>query len=316
EAACDARVLDKVDGRDRASYGAAIAKAATGRTLLFAGALDRPSTLSRRLTIMAHAIPRNTRTIGFGLVGGAVLAALPLTATWAVVYVDAGDSAAPAPSAPVQPVARAQTVAVSAPITAALAPSAALAPAAAPGPSMHTDSDGSLVLPGGVKLDKGSTAFFDDDRVFINGKVMRLDQATRAERSELRAAIAKSLRSLERERAQLPRHLAAARRELERIRNGDLKREILGDREDLRRDLAEIVAEAAELRANGEDPEKRKAEILKDLREAEAIDIDKEIRQAIEEVNPDKIIAELRNDEEQMKRMQARLDQLDRADNQ
>ena len=107
--------------------------------------------------------------------------------------------------------------------------------------------------------------------------------------------------------------MAEARRELERIRNGDLKRELINDREDLRRDLAEVVAEAAELRANGEDPEKLKAEIEKALRAAEKIDIDKEIRQALEEANPDKIIAELRKDEEQMKRMQARLDQLDRS---
>jgi len=326
EAACDARVLDKVDERDRESYGQAIAKAASGRALLFAGALDRPSTLSRRLMIMAHAIPRNTRTLGFGLVGGAVLAALPLTATWAVVYTDVGDSAAPAPAIPALPRAQAQTIPAAAPVPAtpvpatlgpspALPPAVALASAAVPEPAMHTDSDGSLVLPGGVKLDKGSTAFFGDDRIFINGKVMTLDQATPAERARIRDAIAKSLRSIERERARLPRQLAEARRELERIRNGDFKREILSDREDLRRDLAEVTAEAAELRANGENPEKLKAEILKALREAEAIDIDKEIRRAMEEANPDKIVAELRKDEEQMKRMQARLDQLDRGGN-
>jgi hypothetical protein len=214
------------------------------------------------------------------------------------VQAQANPTAAPAPEAP---------------LLAALAPSAALAPAAAPDPEMHTDSDGSLVLRGGVKLDKGSTAFFGDDRIYINGKVMTLDQATPAERARIREAIAKSLRSLEHERAELPRHLAEARRELEKIRNGDLKRELINDRDDLRRDLAEVESEAAELRANGQDPEELKAEILKALRAAEAIDVDKEIRQALAEANPDKIVAELRNDEEQMKRMQARLDQLDRG---
>ena len=60
EAACDARVLDKAEPGERASYGAAIAKAASGRTLLFAGALDRPSTLSRRLTIMTCSTHQTT----------------------------------------------------------------------------------------------------------------------------------------------------------------------------------------------------------------------------------------------------------------
>ena len=52
EAACDARVLDKVKAQDRADYGRAIAKAASGRALLFASALDRRNTLHRRLKSM------------------------------------------------------------------------------------------------------------------------------------------------------------------------------------------------------------------------------------------------------------------------
>jgi hypothetical protein len=52
EAACDARVLDKARPSDRADYGRAIAKAASGRALLFASALDRRNTLHRRLKSM------------------------------------------------------------------------------------------------------------------------------------------------------------------------------------------------------------------------------------------------------------------------
>jgi hypothetical protein len=73
-----------------------------------------------------------------------------------------------------------------------------------------------------------------------------------------------------------------------------------------------VDSQADELRAEGEDPEKRKAEILRDLREAEAVDIDREIREAIESADPDRIVAELRAEEQQMSRMLARLDQLDR----
>ncbi len=273
EAACDARVLDQADAADRPSYGEAIAKAASGWTLLFAGALDRPSTLSRRLTIMTRVTSSRSRRFGFFLIGGGMLLGLPLTATWAVDYVDV--------------------------------------------PATPTQATGGrpFTLPGGVTLGKGDIAFFANDSVIIHGQTKRLDQLTRAERSELRAVIAKSRRELQAERAELPARLAEMRREADRIRSGAYKRELMADRKDFRRDLAEVDSEAAELRAEGRDPEKMKAEIRESLREAEATDIDKEAREELAELNPDTIIAELRSDEEQMIRMQARLDKLDHAGN-
>jgi hypothetical protein len=75
--------------------------------------------------------------------------------------------------------------------------------------------------------------------------------------------------------------------------------------------LADVDSRAAELRAEGEDPEKEKAEILRDLREAEATDIAAEEREAIEENDPIRIEADIRWEEQQMARMRARLDQLD-----
>ena len=294
EAACDARVLDKANGHDRAEYGLAIAKAASGGTLLFAGALDRPSTLSRRLMIMTYDAKLKARKFGFVLIGGAIFIALPLTATWAIKYVDVADAA---PSSPVAP------------------KPAAIVSATVLGAPPEALADGTVVLPGGVKLGKGSVAFLEKDNVLINGKTKRLEQLTRAERSELRAVIAKSRAELERERAELPARLAEVRRETDHIRSGAFKRELMEAREDLRRDFAEIDSQAAELRASGHDPEKLKAEIRESLREAEAIDIDKEIREGLAELNTDKIIAELRNAAEQLARMQARLDRLDRAGN-
>ena len=83
------------------------------------------------------------------------------------------------------------------------------------------------------------------------------------------------------------------------------------DIEDMKRDLAEIDSEAAEMRANGEDPAGRRAEILRDLREAEATDIAAEERETLEDSDPAKITAELRTEEQQMARMLSRLDQLD-----
>ena len=128
EAACDARVLDKAKPGERASYGAAIAKAASGRTLLFAGALDRPSTLSRRLTIMRRFPSGRARVAGFTLIGAGLLVALPLTATRAIEYVDV--TAAEAPNSPTAPVAPAAPLHLAAQVTPP-APPAAPAP---PGP--------------------------------------------------------------------------------------------------------------------------------------------------------------------------------------
>ncbi len=311
EAACDARVLDKVNNRNRSAYAHAIAKAASGRALLFAGALDRPGTLQRRLRCMLTRPSTGRRVTGKVLVALTAAAVLPLSASWAMVYVDVPGAA------PGAPVAKALPAATPLPHEpAALTPAVSMTdvPASAPAPDtlVQENADGSVTLPGGVKLDKGSTAFFANDDILINGKVKRLEQLTRDERSQLRATIIRSQRRLALERADLPRELAELQREAHRARSGELQREYVQDLEALRRDLAEIDLEADQLRAEGEDPEKRKAEILNDLREAEAVDIDEEVRETIEAADPRKVEAELRRDEEQMARMLARLDQLDR----
>ena len=88
EAACDARVLDGTNGRHRADYGRAIAKTASGRALLLASALDRRSTLRKRLKCMLHNPTAGQRLAGRLMVLIVVAAALPLTATRAIEYVD------------------------------------------------------------------------------------------------------------------------------------------------------------------------------------------------------------------------------------
>ena len=104
EAACDARVLAKADGSDRAAYGQAIAKAASGRALLFSGALDRPGTLQRRLKTMLVNPNRRRRIAGRTLIVAGLAVALPLTASWATRYVDG-------PVAPAAPLAAAAVIA-------------------------------------------------------------------------------------------------------------------------------------------------------------------------------------------------------------
>lgn len=297
EAACDARVLGKASSEDRAAYANAIAKAASGRTLLFAGALDRPGTLRRRLKSMLTRTSTRHQFAGKAMIALAGAAALPLTASWATEFVDvrapqdaASNSAAAAPAA----------IAPSAPASAALTTD----PTATAG--------GELPWPdlGGVSLGRNDVAFMADDTVLISGRRKRLDQLNASERARLRTAILRSQQDLVRDRANLPRELAEAEREAERARSGELRREHLRNIEDMRRDLAELGSRAAELRAEGEDPARREAELLRDLREAETRDVAAEEREAIEEADPNRRMAELRAEEQQMERLLARLDQL------
>ena len=172
----------------------------------------------------------------------------------------------------------------------------------------------SLPLPdlGGVHLGRNDVGFMDDDTILISGQRKTVEQLTAAERSRLRHAIASSRQDLVRDRERLPREIAEAKREAGRARSGEIRREHLKEIEDMRRELTEIDSQAAQMRAEGEDPEKRKAEILRDLREAQAEDIAAEEREAIEEDNPAARMAEIRAEEQQMQRLLAKLNRLDR----
>ena len=299
EAACDARVLDKANDGNRAIYAQAITKAASGRALLFAGALDRPRTLHRRLASMLKSPSSGRRIAGKAMIAVTAAAALPLTASHATEYVDV--------AAPSTPAAAATQAGHATPVTAPMVTAVAAAqPAAA--------TEASLPVPdlGGVHLGRNDVAFMDDDTILIGGQRKTVEQLTSAERARLRHTIASSKQDLIRDRERLPREIAEAKREADRARSGELRREHLRDIEEMKRELAEVDSEAARMRAEGEDPDKRKAEILRDLREAEAEDIAAEEREAIEEDNPAAKMAEIRAEEQQMQRLLARLDRLGR----
>jgi hypothetical protein len=296
EAACDARVLDKANDGNRAAYAQAITKAASGRALLFAGALDRPRTLHRRLASMLTSPSSGRRMAGKALIALAAAAAIPLTASHATEYVDVPSPATPAP-------AEVAATAASAPMVASVA-------AAQPAPAAQA----SLPVPdlGGVHLGRNDVGFMDDDTILISGQRKTVEQLTAAERSRLRHAIASSQQDLVRDRERLPREIAEAKREADRARSGEIRREQLKEIEDMRRELAEIDSQAGQMRSEGEDPKKRKAEILRDLRQTQAEDVAAEEREAIEEDNPAARMAEIRAEEQQMQRLLARLNRLDR----
>lgn len=103
EAACDARVLGASRADDRPVYGRAIAKAASGRPLIFASALDNKKLLKQRLrTMNFNDKSPIRRKAGLILVAAGIAVALPLTASVSYAYVQAPEAPA-APEAPRAP---------------------------------------------------------------------------------------------------------------------------------------------------------------------------------------------------------------------
>jgi beta-lactamase regulating signal transducer with metallopeptidase domain len=228
EAACDARVLDKGIAHDRADYGRAIAKAASGRALLFASALTRRSTLKRRLRSMLHGSNRAQRLAGRLLVAGAIAAALPLTASRAVEYVDI-----PAPPASAAPIVHDARAAVTAAPTTHAAP--VVAAAAIRTPAASRDAPVSEVIPAiaaaavvqapraaealpeatpvpAVFMQGGDSMAINGDEVTIDGRTKRLDGLTPAEKARVRRSVAEARAGVAKahiDREQIIRDLAA-----------------------------------------------------------------------------------------------------------
>lgn len=106
EAACDARVLAARSEEDKQVYGKTVAKAASGRALLFASALNNRDQLKKRLRMMKEDQGSGKRWwTGMLGIGGAIAIALPLTATvsYAVVQAPTPPQAPEAPAAPDAP---------------------------------------------------------------------------------------------------------------------------------------------------------------------------------------------------------------------
>jgi len=234
EAACDARVLDKVNNADRAEYGRAIAKAASGRALLFASALDRRHNLQRRLQSMLSSSNPARRLIGRAMVVSAIGFALPLTASRATEYVDIPLPAAPAAKAPTETAAVATSVR---PMSGgAIAVAAQAAPAAAQ-PAARPASQDNITFVG--------------DRITIDGQTKRWEELTAAEKSRVRAAIASARAALEQthiDQAELDRAVAAVP---SKARMAEIQGEIAKAQANIAESVRRIDQHAAEARAAG-----------------------------------------------------------------
>ena len=287
EAACDARVLDRSRTQDRSEYGRAIAKAASGRALLFASALDRRNTLQRRLKSMLSNPTAGRRLAGRMIVIAGIAVALPLTASRAIHYVDL-----PAPIAP-KPVAAAVVPAAAVQAVPAVQPVPAVAPAA---PVHH------------------QSLSIEDDNVIINGERKKWKDMTPAEKAEVRRSIAQAKEELSKiNHGEIQRQVREAM-EGARVNREQALGEMANARQEIAMAMREIDAHKAELRRAGQDPEKLKATVRASLKSVEAIDVDAITRQAMESVNPATIEAALAAAQEGMRKAETELNRLEALD--
>ena len=290
EAACDARVLDKANAEHRVDYGRAIAKAASGRALLFASALDRRHTLKRRLSSMFSNPTAGRRTAGRLMVLVAAAVAMPLTATWAINYVDVpAPKAPPTPSVPAAPMVQASVLAPIAPVV----PAAAAAPAAPAAPSRSFD--------------------IHDGTVVIDGKVKRFSELTPAERAEVRHSIAEARKAIAKvhiDRDQIRRDVEQALRE-SKIDKAELRRSLAEARAEIAQAMVRVDAQSGQMRRVGVDPEQIKASIRASLKAVEDIDFDAIRREALESVKDVDIDASVAAAEAGIREADAELDRVE-----
>lgn len=289
EAACDARVLDKARPRDRADYGRAIAKAASGRALLFASALDRRNTLHRRLKSMLSNTTPGKRTAGKLMIFAAVAVALPLTASRAIEYIDVSAPQPPkAPQAPAAPLV---------PAALAMQPAAPLAPTP-PAPPVPPAMP--LQMNGG--------------KVTINGQTRNWDDLTPAEKQHIRGELAKARAELARtkiDRADIERQVRHAISSA-RIDKEELRRDLAEARAEIDEAMREIDANAASIRRSGQSPEAIKAQVRASLKAVEAIDVEAITRQALASVDPAAIAASAAAAEAGLAQAEAEIARLER----
>ncbi|MCF2515448.1 periplasmic heavy metal sensor [Sphingomonas sp. G124] len=280
EAACDARVLDKAKAYDRADYGRAIAKAASGRALLFASALDRRNTLHRRLKSMLTNPTAGRRLAGRMMVVLAVAVALPLTASRAINYVDV-----PVPTTPPEPVNP-------------LVPSVAPAPVA-PAP------------PRPVKpLHVGG------ETIMINGQSKAWSDLTPEDRADIHRSIAEARDELGRsriDREEIQREIREAMAEANFDRD-ELRRDLAEAQADIAEAMREIDAHAADIRRSGRDPEQIKATIRNSLKGIGDVDVEAIKRNALASVDRGQIEAGIAAAEAGVRAAEAELDRLEALD--
>jgi hypothetical protein len=244
---------------------------------------------------MLRSSTSNRRFAGRVLIVGAVAAALPLTASRAVEYVDL---AVPAPAPRGTP-----SVVRAAPPTAVSVAAAAVQPAAEPrlvvaaGPAA-----GPREIHGDLSI--------NGDVITINGKTKRWENLTPTEKAQVRAAVAKArtaLKTVHIDRDKIMREVASIpqKADMERIRS-DLARGQGNAAEALRR----LEANRAAMEAAGEQPDAIEATVATALQSVQAVDL-RTVERSLATIDQRKIAKSVGNAEQAMRNAQAELDRLD-----
>jgi beta-lactamase regulating signal transducer with metallopeptidase domain len=290
EAACDARVLDKAKADDRADYGRAIAKAASGRALLFASALDRRNTLTRRLKSMLSNPTPSQRLAGRLMILATIAAALPLTATRAINYVDVPVAAKAGEAVASNDSQEAVAPAVPATLAAPAAPAAPAPPAPPAKPLM-----------------------VHGDMIMIDGKSKKWSDLTPQERAEIHRSISEARQELARtkiDREQIQREIREAMAEV-RVDQDQLRSDLAEAQADVAEAMREIDAHSAEIRRAGQNPEQLKATIRTSMKAIEKIDVERITRDALASIDPRQIEASVAAAEAAIRASEAQLDKIE-----
>jgi len=306
EAACDARVLDKAPAADRASYARAIAKAASGRALLFASALDRPTSLQRRLQSMLLTSSPSRRIAGRLLIVSAAAAALPLTASHAVEYVIT--PAAAAPSAAVQSAPRAAMPVAAAVSAAAIQPVAAMR-ATAPSDYDVTSKDGEHYDLSAGPESSDENMSINRDFVTIDGKRKRWEDLTPAEYARVKAAVAKARTELANthiDEAKLQRDLANVP---DKARIAQIQGQLAATRAKLAESARSMDAKIAAARAAGRQPDDLELAISEKLRSLQNVDLSEAMR-SLSNIDSKKIAQQVAGAQQSIERAKMELDQI------
>jgi beta-lactamase regulating signal transducer with metallopeptidase domain len=288
EAACDARVLDKAAASDRAEYGRAIAKAASGRALLFASALDHRNSLHRRLHSMLRSPNPASRFAGRILIVAAIGVALPLTASRAVDYIDLPASPAP--------VVRPAAAAMPAPVVAAAAavqpmPPVAPVPPAPPVPPREFNHN--MTINGGM--------------ITIDGKTKRWEELTPAEKARVRSAVAKARAGLAKAHFDRDRALRDVAKVKAELHNGDLQRQMAQAQAAADEAMHAVEVHAREIRWSGRDPEALKQQIRVSVSRMN----DPDLKRTLEELQGGKVEQDLGRAEQSMRDARVELDRIE-----
>lgn len=215
------------------------------------------------------------RLTGRMMVLAAIGAALPLTATRAIHYVD-----------------------VPAPLKALAAPAAAPASAAVTAIAAQPAAAASPVN-------------ISDDKVTINGQTKRWQDLTPAEKAEVRRSVALAREEISKiNHEEIQREVREAMNEA-RIDQDELRRELASARTEVDEAMREIDAHAADIRRSGQDPEQIKATVRASLKAVEAIDVAAITRSAMASVDPSVINAALAAAEAGLEKAEAELERIE-----